>query len=187
MGATLDIQRQQRMDLLDQQLLLAQYNEARRNARHQPQVEGHAYGLESHWCTAWLQCQNLIHFKHQMPHRNYICIQLSMQCLHTYKVLDFAPLIVCLCVCRLGCYSGPGCSPPWDTEDRTDPQYSPAPRPRRTHPHSRRYWTTHQSQRSRWVFACVSLSVFTHDTNSLLSIISRYYFTYFMTWMTQNF
>ncbi|XP_029376953.1 ubiquitin-associated domain-containing protein 2 [Echeneis naucrates] len=37
MGATLDIQRQQRMDLLDQQLLLAQYNEARRNARHQPQ------------------------------------------------------------------------------------------------------------------------------------------------------
>uniref|UniRef100_A0A3Q2ZR32 UBA domain containing 2 n=1 Tax=Kryptolebias marmoratus TaxID=37003 RepID=A0A3Q2ZR32_KRYMA len=38
MGATLDIQRQQRMDLLDQQLLLAQYNEARRNARHQPQA-----------------------------------------------------------------------------------------------------------------------------------------------------
>ncbi|XP_024117485.2 ubiquitin-associated domain-containing protein 2-like [Oryzias melastigma] len=38
MGATLDIQRQQRMDLLDQQLLLAQYNEARRNARPQPQA-----------------------------------------------------------------------------------------------------------------------------------------------------
>ncbi|KAM9364159.1 ubiquitin-associated domain-containing protein 2 [Pholidichthys leucotaenia] len=38
MGATLDIQRQQRMDLLDQQLLLAQYNEARRNARLQPQA-----------------------------------------------------------------------------------------------------------------------------------------------------
>ncbi|XP_028983351.1 ubiquitin-associated domain-containing protein 2 [Betta splendens] len=38
MGATLDIQRQQRMDLLDQQLLLAQYNDARRNARHQPQA-----------------------------------------------------------------------------------------------------------------------------------------------------
>lgn len=38
MGATLDIQRQQRMDLLDQQLLLAQYNEARRNARRQPQT-----------------------------------------------------------------------------------------------------------------------------------------------------
>ncbi|XP_068183582.1 ubiquitin-associated domain-containing protein 2 [Antennarius striatus] len=37
MGATLDIQRQQRMDLLDQQLLLAQYNEARRNSRQQPQ------------------------------------------------------------------------------------------------------------------------------------------------------
>uniref|UniRef100_A0A3B4UZS4 UBA domain containing 2 n=1 Tax=Seriola dumerili TaxID=41447 RepID=A0A3B4UZS4_SERDU len=37
MGATLDIQRQQRMDLLDQQLLLAQYNEARRNTRQQPQ------------------------------------------------------------------------------------------------------------------------------------------------------
>ncbi|XP_061601894.1 ubiquitin-associated domain-containing protein 2 [Cololabis saira] len=38
MGATLDIQRQQRMDLLDQQLLLAQYNEARRNVRPQPQA-----------------------------------------------------------------------------------------------------------------------------------------------------
>uniref|UniRef100_A0A3B5AK34 UBA domain containing 2 n=1 Tax=Stegastes partitus TaxID=144197 RepID=A0A3B5AK34_9TELE len=38
MGATLDIQRQQRMDLLDQQLLLAQYNEARRNTRQQPQA-----------------------------------------------------------------------------------------------------------------------------------------------------
>lgn len=37
MGATLDIQRQQRMDMLDQQLLLAQYNEARRNARQQHQ------------------------------------------------------------------------------------------------------------------------------------------------------
>lgn len=43
MGATLDIQRQQRMDLLDQQLLLAQYNEARRNARHQPHVGGHGH------------------------------------------------------------------------------------------------------------------------------------------------
>lgn len=38
MGATLDIQRQQRMDMLDQQLLFAQYNEARRNARLQPQA-----------------------------------------------------------------------------------------------------------------------------------------------------
>ncbi|XP_026165974.1 ubiquitin-associated domain-containing protein 2 [Mastacembelus armatus] len=38
MGATLDIQRQQRMDLLDQQLLLAQFNEARRNTRQQPQA-----------------------------------------------------------------------------------------------------------------------------------------------------
>ncbi|XP_058508211.1 ubiquitin-associated domain-containing protein 2 [Solea solea] len=37
MGATLDIQRQQRMDQLDQQLLLAQYNEARRNTRPQQQ------------------------------------------------------------------------------------------------------------------------------------------------------
>ncbi|XP_015240670.1 PREDICTED: ubiquitin-associated domain-containing protein 2 [Cyprinodon variegatus] len=37
MGATLDIQRQQRMDLLDQQMLMAQY-ETRRNARHQPQA-----------------------------------------------------------------------------------------------------------------------------------------------------
>lgn len=38
MGATLDIQRQQRMDMLDQQLMFAQYNEARRNARHSPQA-----------------------------------------------------------------------------------------------------------------------------------------------------
>ncbi|KAM4590826.1 ubiquitin-associated domain-containing protein 2 [Odontesthes bonariensis] len=38
MGATLDIQRQQRMDLLDQQMLLAQYNEARRNTRPQPRA-----------------------------------------------------------------------------------------------------------------------------------------------------
>ncbi|CAL8299132.1 unnamed protein product [Merluccius merluccius] len=38
MGATLDIQRQQRMDLLDQQLLLAEYNQARRNAQPQPQA-----------------------------------------------------------------------------------------------------------------------------------------------------
>ncbi|XP_005914270.1 ubiquitin-associated domain-containing protein 2 [Haplochromis burtoni] len=37
MGATLDVQRQQRMELLDQQLLLAEYNEARTNARQQPQ------------------------------------------------------------------------------------------------------------------------------------------------------
>uniref|UniRef100_A0A8C6TVH1 UBA domain containing 2 n=1 Tax=Neogobius melanostomus TaxID=47308 RepID=A0A8C6TVH1_9GOBI len=38
MGATLDIQRQQRMDMLDQQLLFAQYNEARRIPRLQPQA-----------------------------------------------------------------------------------------------------------------------------------------------------
>ncbi|XP_077469346.1 ubiquitin-associated domain-containing protein 2 isoform X1 [Stigmatopora argus] len=38
MGATLDIQRQQRMDQLDQQILLAQFNEARTNARHQAQA-----------------------------------------------------------------------------------------------------------------------------------------------------
>ncbi|TWW78249.1 ubiquitin-associated domain-containing protein 2 isoform X1 [Takifugu rubripes] len=37
MGATLEIQRQQRMDLLDQQMLLAHYSEARRNPRNQPQ------------------------------------------------------------------------------------------------------------------------------------------------------
>ncbi|KAL6102024.1 ubac2 [Pungitius sinensis] len=36
MGATLEIQRQQRMDVLDQQLLLAQYNESTRNNRPQP-------------------------------------------------------------------------------------------------------------------------------------------------------
>ncbi|XP_010885002.2 ubiquitin-associated domain-containing protein 2 [Esox lucius] len=33
MGATLDVQRQQRMDVLDQELLLAQFNQARRNQR----------------------------------------------------------------------------------------------------------------------------------------------------------
>ncbi|KAL1021736.1 hypothetical protein UPYG_G00017340 [Umbra pygmaea] len=33
MGATLDVQRQQRIDLLDQQMLLAQFNQARRNQR----------------------------------------------------------------------------------------------------------------------------------------------------------
>ncbi|TNN29716.1 Ubiquitin-associated domain-containing protein 2 [Liparis tanakae] len=38
MGATLDIQRQQRMDILDQQLLLAQYNESTRINRPQPQT-----------------------------------------------------------------------------------------------------------------------------------------------------
>lgn len=38
MGATLEIQRQQRMDLLDQQMLLAHYSEARGNPRQQPQV-----------------------------------------------------------------------------------------------------------------------------------------------------
>ncbi|XP_056148088.1 ubiquitin-associated domain-containing protein 2 isoform X2 [Lampris incognitus] len=38
MGATLDIQRQQRMELLDQQLLLAEFNQARRNIRQQPQT-----------------------------------------------------------------------------------------------------------------------------------------------------
>ncbi|XP_034408570.1 ubiquitin-associated domain-containing protein 2 isoform X1 [Cyclopterus lumpus] len=37
MGATLDIQRQQRMDILDQQLLLAQYNESTTINRPQPQ------------------------------------------------------------------------------------------------------------------------------------------------------
>ncbi|XP_051935742.1 ubiquitin-associated domain-containing protein 2 [Hippocampus zosterae] len=37
MGATLDIQRQQRMDRLDQQLLLAQLDEARANSRHRAQ------------------------------------------------------------------------------------------------------------------------------------------------------
>lgn len=40
MGATLEIQRQQRMDLLDQQMLLAHYGEARRGARPRPQVGG---------------------------------------------------------------------------------------------------------------------------------------------------
>ncbi|XP_041726603.2 ubiquitin-associated domain-containing protein 2 isoform X2 [Coregonus clupeaformis] len=38
MGATLDIQRQQRMDLHDQQMLLAQFNQARRN--HRPPQDG---------------------------------------------------------------------------------------------------------------------------------------------------
>lgn len=37
MGATLEIQRQQRMDLLDQQMLLGHYSEAR-HTRQQPRV-----------------------------------------------------------------------------------------------------------------------------------------------------
>lgn len=36
MGATLDIQRQQRMDMLDQQLLLSQLAQLRRNAQQPP-------------------------------------------------------------------------------------------------------------------------------------------------------
>ncbi|KAL7852436.1 hypothetical protein SRHO_G00182210 [Serrasalmus rhombeus] len=40
MGATLDIQRQQRMDMLDQQLLLSQLAQFRRNAQQQPQEGG---------------------------------------------------------------------------------------------------------------------------------------------------
>ncbi|XP_051558518.1 ubiquitin-associated domain-containing protein 2 isoform X2 [Myxocyprinus asiaticus] len=39
MGATLDIQRQQRMDLLDQQLLLSQFSHLRRNAQQHQQPQ----------------------------------------------------------------------------------------------------------------------------------------------------
>lgn len=79
--------------------------------------------------------------------------------LHSLQLQLLYKLYVCTkywilshCVCSLGCYSGPGCSPPWDTEDRTDPQCSPAPRLRHPHPHSPHYWTTLWLQRSRWVF-----------------------------------
>lgn len=63
MGATLEIQRQQRMDLLDQQMLLAQYSQARRTPRQQPQVGGpHATAHPAAavlftsltFCVAWL-------------------------------------------------------------------------------------------------------------------------------------
>ncbi|XP_062865813.1 ubiquitin-associated domain-containing protein 2 [Trichomycterus rosablanca] len=40
MGATLDIQRQQRMDMLDQQLLLSQLAQLRRNAQQPPPLQG---------------------------------------------------------------------------------------------------------------------------------------------------
>uniref|UniRef100_A0A8B9JTG9 UBA domain containing 2 n=1 Tax=Astyanax mexicanus TaxID=7994 RepID=A0A8B9JTG9_ASTMX len=40
MGATLDIQRQQRMDMLDQQLLLSQLAQFRRNVQQQQQQQG---------------------------------------------------------------------------------------------------------------------------------------------------
>lgn len=56
-------------------------------------------------------------------------------------------------MCSLGCYSGPGCSPPWDTEDKTD-QWSPTLRLRHLHPHNPHYWTTLWLQRSRWVLPC---------------------------------
>lgn len=39
MGATLDIQRQQRMDMLDQQLLLSQLAQLRRNAQQPPRQQ----------------------------------------------------------------------------------------------------------------------------------------------------
>uniref|UniRef100_A0A3Q3MBG6 UBA domain containing 2 n=1 Tax=Mastacembelus armatus TaxID=205130 RepID=A0A3Q3MBG6_9TELE len=71
MGATLDIQRQQRMDLLDQQLLLAQFNEARRNTRQQPQVD--RYTL-----------------------RPVIAVVQPAKCLHMCKVLDYASMCICV-------------------------------------------------------------------------------------------
>ncbi|CAB1327457.1 unnamed protein product [Coregonus sp. 'balchen'] len=46
MGATLDIQRQQRMDLHDQQMLLAQFNQARRN--HRPPQQPHPTPQQLH-------------------------------------------------------------------------------------------------------------------------------------------
>ena len=84
-------------------------------------------------------------------------------------------MFVCLCVCRVGCCSGPGCFPPWDTEDRTDPRCSPSLRPRLSRQPSRRCWTTRQSQRSRWVFTFI-----TRGSVRLLSVICRLYLIDYM-------
>ncbi|RXN02833.1 ubiquitin-associated domain-containing 2 [Labeo rohita] len=46
MGATLDIQRQQRMDMLDQQLLLSQLAHLRRNAQQQQAQELFGFGYK---------------------------------------------------------------------------------------------------------------------------------------------
>ena len=159
MGATLDIQRQQRMDMLDQQLLLAQYNEARRNTRQQPQVdEDTLIATLMHWLT---------HTRFNLP---ITCCSPSANkymhihaCIYTTiygKLLDSACVCLCVSLCRVGCYSGLGYSPPWDTEDRTALQCSPAHRLRHSPPHSRHYWTTLLSLRSRCVSVCVYMCAF---------------------------
>lgn len=71
-------------------------------------------------------------------------------CIIYYPVLDCAFTPVCVCLHRPVCYSGPGCFPLWDTEDRTDSRHSLIPRSRHRRPLSRLLWTIHLWQRSRW-------------------------------------
>lgn len=85
MGATLDIQRQQRMDLLDQQLLLAQYNEAQRNARHQPQVDTHTH---LHTLTQ----------KFTVKHRPFILHPFFSSCAIILVFIVFKRIALCVCV-----------------------------------------------------------------------------------------
>lgn len=111
------------MDLLDQQLLLAQYNEAGRNATRQPQVHAQieCKMKGSHW---W----NL-----------------------DGQLLSGRGLCVHVCACRLGYYSGPGCYLLWGTVGRMDPQCSPNLRLRHTSPLSHHHWTILLLQRNRFV------------------------------------
>lgn len=151
-----------------------------------------------HWCTHWpptntMSDVNSLQASHASNCSCTICT-VSTNIQSTWSCLN-----VCLCACSLGCYSGRDCSPPWDTEDRTDPQCSPVPRLRHTHPHSHRNRTTLLSRRSRCVFACVFLCMYTRvslfcvlcnvfftGSFGLLCVVSRYSCRYFMTWMTQN-
>lgn len=80
-------------------------------------------------------------------HTHRLIAALMYRLYNVYIWTEF--LVLPLCLCSRGCYSGPGCSLPWDTEGRTDPHCSPAPRRRHPHLHSHPYWTTLLSQRSR--------------------------------------
>lgn len=154
MGATLDIQRQQRMDLLDQQLMLAQYNETRRNSRQQHQVEKQQnlapLLLVDIWSVHYMLFLTVCLRLHTALAAALTLCWHVIVCIIYYPVLDCAFTPVCVCLHRPVCYSGPGCFPLWDTEDRTDSRHSLIPRSRHRRPLSRLLWTTHLWQRSRW-------------------------------------
>lgn len=84
------------MDLLDQQLLLAQYNEARRNTRHQRQVDGHMHN----YCSTDEQTDsrdthNVRTFSLLASDGSDFSSIQTAQALHLYKVLTS---ISCVCV-----------------------------------------------------------------------------------------